>query len=130
LIANCKECGALFNQILHNICPACVQEEQKRFEIVQKYLKENRYATIVDIVRHTQILIEEVTIMIERGKLMLVDFPNLSIECKGCGLPTQEGVYCNECKNDLIMELADATENVRKLRANQAVPTGVRFHTK
>lgn len=68
--------------------------------------------------------------MIEQGKLMLVDFPNLSIECKGCGLPTQEGVYCNECKNDLIMELADATENVRKLRANQAAPTGVRFHTK
>jgi flagellar operon protein (TIGR03826 family) len=130
VIANCKECDTLFNKVLHDICPACLQVEQARFVQVRDYLKENRQATLVEIVRDTHVLIEEITDMIEQGKLVLVDFPNLSIECHGCGLPTQDGAYCSACKNEMIMALADATEHVRKLRGNENRTAVAKFHSK
>lgn len=129
VIANCKRCESLFNKVLHDICPNCLQEDQERFEQVRDYLKDNRYAKLVDIVRDTHVLIEEITDMIEQGKLVLVDFPNLTIECQGCGLPTQDGAYCSTCKSEMIMALADATEHVRKLRGNEN-RTVAKFHTK
>lgn len=129
LIANCRECGALFNQVSRDICPNCVKAEQGRFESVRTFLKQNRQATMVDVVRETQVLLEEITSWIEEGKLRLIEFANLSIECRGCGLPTQEGVYCETCKQDMIMELAEATQHVRKLREQQEQPK-VKFHTR
>ena len=122
MIMNCRRCGTIFNKGIRDICPACLEEEGQLVGVIRAYLKENKMATILDVVHDTEIPIEVILDFIEERLLILVDNPNMSIECKRCGLPTQEGRFCENCKIEMVHELAHATQLVRdaKKAANGA----------
>lgn len=48
-LANCKQCGALYNKITRDICEACVKEEEALLRETQDYLRDNRSAQIWQI---------------------------------------------------------------------------------
>jgi flagellar operon protein (TIGR03826 family) len=113
-IANCRRCGRIFNQVRRNICPACVAEEDKAFEVVRAYLRQHRDATMAEVTDATEVPVDMIIDMIRDGRLILRDNPNMNYPCERCGKPTQAGRYCAACSKELSASLAAASAELRQ----------------
>lgn len=116
MIVNCKRCGRIFQKSTRDICPSCISEQHELVETIRTYLKQNLTATITDVVRDTDVPLEIILDFIDDGLLIFVDNSNISFECSHCGGLSNEGRVCTKCKNELIHELANATQLVQKVR--------------
>ncbi len=129
MIANCARCGRFFDRTIRDICKTCIEEEAEFINIIRAYLKENKMATITDVVRDTDIDLEIVLDLIEDGFIVLVDNPNINFECSRCGLPTQDGRICAHCRDELVRELANATHLVRNVKESSDKQKKVIYHS-
>lgn len=127
-IANCKRCQRIFNKTRRDICPACIAEEDEAFQIVRAYLKEHKDATMAEVTEETEIELELIVSLIQDGRLILRDNPNLTYPCARCGQPTQAGRYCADCTKELTQELNVARTQVQKHQQDSTGRAG--FHTK
>lgn len=108
VLANCANCGAVFVKTsIRDICDKCYKEEEEAFEKVNNFLKQkkNRMATMVQVVEKTGVPEEMILKFIRKGRIRLVNFPNLSYPCESCGRPIQKGKLCEECSKTLKKEL-------------------------
>jgi len=54
-LRNCPICGKVFVKINRNLCPECIEKEEKEFELVRKYLKDNPGASVEEIAEITDV---------------------------------------------------------------------------
>jgi len=105
---NCPKCGRLFvkNQF-RDICEICYKEEEKLFEKVYNFLRkrENRTATLAQVVAATEVDETLIIKWIKKGRLQLVQFPNLGYPCEKCGKLIREGRLCLECSEGIQKQL-------------------------
>ena len=113
MISNCVNCGQMFMKTRDNICPACIEEKEEVFRQVKQYLRENKSATLVQVIQDLQIEMELVVEMVEEGRLYFAENPNFGIECVCCGKPTSAGRYCPSCQSEVARKFADATLQAR-----------------
>lgn len=106
-LANCVRCDKVFVKISRAVCPDCVKEEEKQFEIVYNFLKkrENRQATIPEIVEATGVKEETILHFVKENRLRTTQFPNLSYPCERCGRQIARGKICESCNNELNSDL-------------------------
>ncbi|BDG37529.1 TIGR03826 family flagellar region protein [Saccharococcus caldoxylosilyticus] len=120
-LANCPNCGSLFvkNQFRH-ICESCYREEEEAFEKVYRFLRkrENRMATMAQIVDATGVKESLLMKFIKSGRLQLAQFPNLGYPCDRCGRQIREGRLCVNCSKDLNqqLEMLQKEEEMKKHR--------------
>ena len=108
-LTNCPSCQALFvRNKFRDVCESCYKKEEELYTIVYNYIRkrENRTATIVEVVRATGV--EELMLMkfIKSGKLRITSNPNLGYGCEYCGSLIREGRFCESCQDDLLADLA------------------------
>ncbi len=120
-LANCARCDKVFVKTTKSICPDCVKEEEKQFQIVYNFLKkrENRQATIPEIVEATEVKEEIILQFVKDNRLRSSQFPNLSFPCERCGEPIASGKICERCKNDLSSDLRHQQEVEQVKRRNE-----------
>ena len=109
-LTNCPNCDSLFlRNKFQDVCQACYKEEEKIFEMVYQYIrkKENRTATIAQVVEDTGVDEDLLMKFIRTGKLKLAQFPNLGYKCEKCGQLIREGKLCMGCTNQLRKQLDD-----------------------
>ena len=102
-LANCKECGKLFVQNPSGICPDCYRIEEENEELVAKYLRGNRNATISDVHEATGVAEKTILKMIRKGRItgdIQVEYP-----CETCGRPILEGRVCAECGRRVLEQV-------------------------
>ena len=102
-LANCKECGKLFVQNPSGICPDCYRIEEENEELVAKYLRGNRNATISDVHEATGVAEKTILKMIKKGRItgdIQVEYP-----CETCGRPILEGRVCAECGRRVLEQV-------------------------
>jgi flagellar operon protein (TIGR03826 family) len=107
-LANCPKCGEIFVKTqFRDICQKCWKEEEKAYETVYQFMRkrENRAATIPQIVEATGVEEELLFKFIRNGRLLLTKFPNLGYPCDKCGKIIREGKLCASCKEELRKEL-------------------------
>ncbi len=114
-LANCSRCGAVFVKTLREICQNCYKEEEKAFQIVYDFLKEqkNREATILEIVDATGVEEELIIKFVKERRLTPKDFPMLAYPCERCGEDITTGHICSNCTEELKQDLAQAKEEER-----------------
>lgn len=114
-LANCTRCGAVFVKTLREICQNCYKEEEKAFQIVYNFLKEqkNREATILEIVDATGVEEELIIKFVKEKRLTPKDFPMLAYPCERCGADITTGKICFNCTEELKQDLAQAEEEER-----------------
>ena len=128
-ITNCKRCGKLFQKTTRDICVDCVKEEGQILETIRVYLRNNPSSSLAEVSHATDISMEVISDLIYVGMLRLVDFPNMAVECQGCGTPTQEGRYCSKCQEELGTKLAGAARVLKQSTKDKDVkPKG--FYTR
>lgn len=114
---NCPKCGRLFvkNQF-RDICEVCYKEEEKLFEKVYNFLRkrENRTATLAQVVAATEVDETLIIKWIKKGRIQLLQFPNLGYPCDKCGKLIREGRLCSECNKGLQQQLQKLEEEKQR----------------
>lgn len=114
---NCPKCGRLFvkNQF-RDICEVCYKEEEKLFEKVYNFLRkrENRTATLAQVVAATEVDETLIIKWIKKGRIQLLQFPNLGYPCDKCGKLIREGRLCSECNQGLQQQLQKLEEEKQR----------------
>lgn len=128
-ISNCKRCDRIFNRIRRDICQACIAEEDKAFQTVRDFLKLHKDASMTDVQDGTGVDMELIIEMIQDGRLILRDNPNLAYGCERCGSQTQSGRYCAKCTKELSNALTAAATELRQKNAEQNA-LGKGFHSR
>lgn len=108
-LVNCSSCGKIMvrNQF-RDICQECYNEEERQFDIVYKYMRkrQNRAATMNQVVEATGVSEELILKFIKSGRIQVTQFPNLGYPCEKCGKIIQKGKLCEACstelKNDML----------------------------
>lgn len=108
-LANCPNCGAVFvkNQF-RDICEKCWKEEEDAFDMIRQFIRkrENRSASMGQIVEGTGVSEDLVLKFIKKGRLNLTKLPNVGYPCESCGKMIQSGKLCESCARDLRKDLA------------------------
>lgn len=129
-MANCRECGRLFQRTRERVCPKCIAAEEEAFELVRAYMREHRVRLVVELAEETGVANTKILKWIREGKL---DFqaPDVSEEegCKRCGRPTDGGELCEACRKDLAQGIA---QQRAAMQASARPPEGkvVRWHSR
>ena len=107
-LKNCKSCGKIFNYVAGRpICPACKESEEKKFQEVKEFCRENKQATINEIVENCDVAHTQVRQWIREEKLLFSEDSPIGIDCEGCGVMIKTGRYCEKCKNNLMRGFDD-----------------------
>lgn len=105
---NCPNCQALFvkNQF-RDVCDTCYKKEEAIYNEVYQYIRkrENRTATIIQVVKATGVDESLLMKFIKTGKLRIASNPNLGYACEHCGSIIREGNFCVSCREDLRADL-------------------------
>ena len=112
-LANCKECGKLFVQNPSGLCPDCYRIEEENEEIVAKYLRNNRRASITEVHEATGVPEKTILKMIKKGRItgdIQVEYP-----CESCGKPILEGRVCAECGRRVLEQIKPETKPAPKV---------------
>jgi len=115
-LTNCLKCNAVFVKTTQDICPDCVRKEEKAFQKVYRFLskRENREATIAEIVKATEVEEELIIKFIRTNRLQRSRFPKLAYPCENCGVDIVSGKLCEECSNEILTKFEQAEKIAEK----------------
>lgn len=116
-ISNCPRCDAIFVKTqIRDVCPKCWKEEEEAYDKVYKFIRkrENRMATIPQVVEGTGVEEELILKFIKTGRLKVAQNPHLGYPCDKCGKTIQKGVLCPNCAEQLRNDLKKAEEEEKR----------------
>ena len=101
-VRNCPQCGRIYKFTGRALCPKCVQEDEKEFELVKQYLREHPGASIAEISEETEIEEQKVISYLRDGRLQLVPGQTgILLHCERCDVQILSGRYCDRCLKDI-----------------------------
>jgi flagellar operon protein (TIGR03826 family) len=107
-LSNCPECGEIYvKNKFRNVCEKCWREEEAAYDTVSKYMRkrENRAATMLQVVEATGVPESLILKFIKNGKLQITQFPNFGYPCDKCGAVIRTGRLCEDCANEIKDDL-------------------------
>lgn len=130
-LANCRSCGKLFVRTSSPYCPECLKEQDRKFDVVYSYIREqeHRMATVPQVHEATGVETELIYQWVREGRLVTTLFPNLGYPCRSCGKMITEGSLCDDCRMKLEKDIEqDKKEHElqRKISGRKTYHTGVR----
>jgi len=119
-LANCSRCGKVFVKSIRDVCQSCHQEEEEAFRVVYRFLtkRENREATVMEVVKATGVEEELIIKFIKQRRLRTSEFPKLAYPCKRCGVDIVSGRLCANCAEELRNDL-EQHEKKNKFEASR-----------
>jgi len=129
---NCPTCGALFvKSTIRDVCETCYREEEEAFELVNKFIKkrENRTASMLQVVEQTGVSDDLIIKFIKKGRLQLIHFPNLGYPCEKCGAVIRSGTLCDSCKLELKKEIEQFTQEEMRRKELEERERRVTYYT-
>lgn len=121
-LANCSRCNAVFVKNVRDICQSCYKNEEKAFQTVYRFLsvRENREATMQEIVQATDVEEYLITKFIREKRLLTSRFPKLAYPCERCGTDIVSGRFCSNCTDELKRDLQVHDQNEKKDEKNKS----------
>ena len=104
---NCPGCGNLFYRSSRNLCPKCIEKEEKDYDTVRKYVSIHPKASIVQVVEATGVAEETILNFLKDGRLASAGMPSV-LRCGACGAAISSGTYCESCRNSLSQQFTTA----------------------
>lgn len=107
-LSNCPECGEIYiKSKFRDVCEKCWKSEEAAYDTVYKFMRkrENRAATMLQVVEATGVSEALILKFIKNGKLQITQFPNLGYPCDKCGKIIRTGKLCEDCASELLGDL-------------------------
>lgn len=107
-LINCPNCNEIFlKNKFRDVCPKCFKQEEEDYNTVYQFMRkrENRAATIEQVVTQTGVKEDTLLKLIKKGRFQLTNFPNLGYPCDKCGRIIRKGKLCDICSGELREDL-------------------------
>jgi flagellar operon protein (TIGR03826 family) len=106
-LSNCSNCGRIFDKRIRDICPACIEEEEKDFLQIKDYLNDHPTAGIKEISEETGITERRGISFFKNGRLLASrrNREHKLLSCERCGEPIAYGKFCERCQQVLSKTL-------------------------
>ncbi|MFA5881145.1 MAG: hypothetical protein WC834_03025 [Eubacteriales bacterium] len=111
-LRNCPVCGKVFVKLLKNLCPDCIDKEEREFEEVRLYLKDNPGASIGEISEFTGVDEDKILKWMREDRIDVCVGKGGVLTCKRCGSDIIAGNLCSKCAQVLAAEIKSATHSV------------------
>jgi flagellar operon protein (TIGR03826 family) len=112
-LRNCPRCGRLFTYISKNLCPVCIEEDEKEFKKVKEYVWAHRGCSAVEVHEATGVSLEKILNYLREGRLEARGLKGPLLFCESCGEPIDQGRFCPKCSDQLVRGLK-GEENSKK----------------
>lgn len=108
-VKTCKCCKRLFNYIAGpQMCPACADEMEKKFQQVKGYVYDHKTATLQEISDDNDVSVKQLKQWVREERLSFTDDSPVGLECENCGTMIKTGRFCSNCKGKLNSTLQSA----------------------
>lgn len=107
-LSNCPNCGEIFyKNKFRDVCEKCWKAEEEEYNTVYQFMRkrENRAATIEQVVVQTGVKEETILKYIKKGRIQIAQFPNFGYPCDRCGRIIRKGKLCDKCSGQIIGDL-------------------------
>jgi hypothetical protein len=106
------------------MCPTCIQDEEKSFQKVKDFLRENQATTVQQISEGTEVSVDTITKFYREGRLQSMGSSVVTYGCYICGKSITTGKVCSTCESSV-------SSLVKPLPKNDPAKTkGLSFFTK
>ncbi|MFR8813093.1 MAG: flagellar protein [Lachnospiraceae bacterium] len=113
-VRNCRQCGRLFNYLSGpQICQACRDALEEKFQQVKEYVRSNPGATIQMVSEDNDVTVQQIRQWIREERLEFAADSPVGIECEGCGASIRTGRFCEACKNRMRGDFNSVIEKPR-----------------
>ncbi|MFD0590655.1 TIGR03826 family flagellar region protein [Paenibacillus sp. GCM10027627] len=101
---NCPRCGKLFAKNFRDVCPVCIRDIDKEYQLCADYLREHKGAIISELTDQTGVTIKQITKFIREGRISMTNAPNMSYPCESCGTLIRESHLCENCRTRFVKD--------------------------
>lgn len=115
-VANCPQCGKVFQKNLRNMCHDCVQSYESDFNRCFMHLRDNRKASNEELSEATGVSVNQIVGYIKENKLMISSYPNLTYPCNSCRAPIRQHNLCASCRMRLMSDIHKLNEQEAKAK--------------
>lgn len=119
-LANCPECGKLYVKNLRGMCSDCIKDIERKYEVCNQYLRENKGAVITELSEETGVSIKQITVFIREGRISIANAPNMGYPCEVCGTIIRENNMCESCRSRLTKDIRNVYQDEEAAKDNQA----------
>ncbi len=123
-LENCPRCGRLFAKNFRDVCPVCMRDIDKEYELCSQYLREHKGAIISELSEQTGVSIKQITKFVREGRISMVDAPNMSYPCESCGVLIRENHLCDSCRAKFMNATKNFGSSVEKGKLTIAEQSG------
>jgi flagellar operon protein (TIGR03826 family) len=132
-LRNCPECGRIFGYLGRNLCPECIDKEEKEFQAVRKYVRDHPGSGVFDVAEAIDIDEEKILQFLRDGRLQSRGFQG-TLECERCGKKITGGRYCENCRGQMDASIRQVAPIQTKKQVTDTVPPnrkkGEKMYTK
>ena len=131
-LANCPNCNGVFvKNNFRDVCEACYKKEAAQFDQVYQFIRkrENRTATIPEVVIGTGVEESIILKFIKTGKLRIASNPNLGYPCEKCETIIREGRLCPSCNQKLRSDITKMKSNEQLRLEMEKREKNATYHT-
>ena len=114
-LKNCRRCKRIFSYIAGiQICEPCKKEEDKLFEKIWAYLRDNPGVSMRAVSEELDVPYEQLMRYLREGRLQIKN-PDGSIVlfCEKCGEIIKAGRICESCEKGLTKALKDTARDLK-----------------
>lgn len=105
-VRNCRKCGKIFNYAIGmQICPACKQKMDEKFNQVKEFIRQNKTAPMTVVCEECDVDAGQIRQWIREERLQFSDDSPIKIACEGCGTMIGSGKFCPACASNLASGL-------------------------
>lgn len=115
-VRNCKGCGRLYNYMGGmNLCPACREELEKKFEQVKAYIYDHPNAPMAEVAEKNDVSSKQIKQWVREERLILTEPSVDGVLCEHCGVPIRCGRFCDKCKTQMANTIGSAIDRPKKI---------------
>ncbi len=107
-LSKCPRCEKLFDKVSNSICPSCIGDEEKDFELIRSTIEENPDINSQGVAELTGIDVKCVLRMMDSGQISVSAPGELEkVVCGRCGAPAISATkrLCEPCLTKLEKEV-------------------------
>lgn len=107
-VRTCRQCKRIFNYLTGpNICQACKEKLEEKFQEVKKYVEENPSDGITQVAEANDVSAKQIQRWIREERLAFSEKSGVGIDCESCGAMIRSGRLCQRCKDNLLGKVDD-----------------------
>ena len=129
-LKNCKRCNRIFTYMTGlPICPACVKEDERIFDEVSEYIRNNPGAPLSTVSKDLDISYEKLLKYVKEGRLQIrAESGGFYRFCEKCGEMIIEGKFCKHCEYRISTVLDASKKNLLdKMEENEILRSDYKF---